>query len=152
MSDAAFDFPKLISNHTMKIYTYISILILSFSLQLNAEEALPEVSSETRLESATEHLTDQPNQIAVYTKGAICSSCAIGIRIHNKKLGFVDTKKFNSGILLDVKNQLVVVALKEGETYDANKVRDAIHKAGYDPVHYYVWDGKAVSMKAFAEK
>ncbi|MDA9317498.1 hypothetical protein N9Q19_01705, partial [Puniceicoccaceae bacterium] len=89
---------------------------------------------------------------AVYTKGAICSSCAIGIRIHNKKLGFVDTKKFNSGIQLDVKNQLVIVALKEGEAYDANKVRDAIYKAGYDPVHYYMWDGEAVSMKAFAKE
>lgn len=138
----------------MKIYIYLSILLFKFaSLPLQAaEEAVPEVSSETRLESATEHLNGQPNRLAVYTRGAICSSCAIGIRIHNKKLGFVDTKKFNSGIQLDVKNQLVIVALKEGEAYDANKVRDAIYKAGYDPVHYYMWDGEAVSMKAFAKE
>ena len=138
----------------MKIYTYLSILLFTFaSLPLQAAKEVPvEVSPETRLESATEHLSGLSNQIAVYTKGLICSSCGIGIRVHNKKLDFVDTKKFSKGIELDIKNQLVIVAIKVGETYDANKVRDAITKAGYDPVHYYAWDGEAVSMKAFTEK
>lgn len=138
----------------MKIYTYLSIILFSFvSQQVQAGgEPVPEVSPEVRLESATEHLSGQSNQIAVFTKGLICSSCAIGIRIHSKKLDFVDTKKLSKGTDLDIKNQLVIVAIKEGDTYDANKVRDAIYKAGYDPVHYYAWDGEAVSMKNFTQE
>lgn len=137
----------------MKIHTYFSILLLTCaSLTLQADESALEVSSETRLESATEHLTGQPNQIAVFTKGLICSSCGIGIRVHNKKLDFVDIGKFRQGIELDIKNQLVIVALEEGEDYDANLVRDAIYNAGYEPVHYYIWDGKAVLMQTFTEK
>jgi len=137
----------------MKFYKHTLLIIsLLFPFLLNAESKVEGASPETRLEQATKHIEGNPDQIAVFTKGLICSSCGIGIRRHIKKLDFVDQKQLEKGIELDIKNQLALVAIKKGEAYDANLVRDAIFNAGYDPIHYYKLDGKSVVRAEFTTK
>ena len=72
-------------------------------------------------------------------QGLVCSSCAIGLRIHTSKLEGVDKSQLTKGVDLDVKKQLVLVAFKSDAAIDVDGVREAIYNAGFDPVHYYIW-------------
>ena len=85
----------------------------------------------------------------MHTKGLVCTSCAIGLRIHLKKLAGIDKSQFNKGTLLDASTQLIVVAFKADAPPDPDSVRKAIHKAGYEATHYYQWDGARVRLHAF---
>ena len=96
-------------------------------------------TSEVRDQVAKGMVENHPNYLAVHTKGLVCSSCAIGLRIHTSKLEGVDKSQLTKGVDLDVKKQLVLVAFKPDAAIDVDGVREAIYKAGYDPVHYYLW-------------
>jgi hypothetical protein len=54
-----------------------------------------------------------------------------------KKLNFVDTKRYKSGVEMDVKSQLLTVALKPGQKPDNNLIAKSIWNAGYVPVERY---------------
>ena len=98
---------------------------------------------------------NHPNYLAVYTKGLVCSSCGIGLRIHSSKLEGVDKSQLTNGVDLDVKKQLVLVAFKPDAAIDVDGVREAIYNAGYDPVHYYIWtqmDGIVQTVYPVSEK
>jgi hypothetical protein len=84
-------------------------------------------------------VVNHPNYLAVHTRGLVCSSCGIGLRIHTSKLEGVDKSQLTKGVDLDVKKQLVLVAFKPDVPIDVDGVREAIYNAGYDPVHYYLW-------------
>ena len=134
----------------------LSIFALS-SLAMAAQARSTEVgdSSELRDQAAKEMVENHPNYLAVYTKGLVCSSCGIGLRIHSSKLEGVDKSQLTSGIDLDVKKQLVLVAFKPDAAIDVDGVREAIYNAGYDPVHYYIWtqmDGIVQTVYPVSEK
>lgn len=54
-----------------------------------------------------------------------------------KKLKFVDTKRYKSGLEMDVKTQLLTLALKFGEKPDDKLIAQSIYDAGYIPVEWY---------------
>ena len=61
-----------------------------------------------------------------------------------KRLKFVDTKRYKSGVEMDVKAQLLTVALKPGQEPDDNLIAKSVWDAGYIPVGWYsVENGKA---------
>ena len=95
------------------------------------------VGSEMRLESAKSHLLGNPNQMAFYSKGLVCSSCAIGLRIHVNKLDGIDRNKLDDGMLLDAKNQLLIVAFEQGFVPNIQEIIRAFDNAGYETTHYY---------------
>jgi hypothetical protein len=134
----------------------LSIFALS-SLAMAAHARSMEVgdSSELRDQAAKEMVENHPNYLAVYTKGLVCSSCGIGLRIHSSKLEGVDKSQLTNGVDLDVKKQLVLVAFKPDAAIDVDGVREAIYNAGYDPVHYYIWtqmDGIVQTVYPVSEK
>ena len=134
----------------------LSIFALS-SLAMAAQVRSTEVgdSSELRDQAAKEMVENHPNYLAVYTKGLVCSSCGIGLRIHSSKLEGVDKSQLTNGVDLDVKKQLVLVAFKPDVAIDVDGVREAIYNAGYDPVHYYIWtqmDGIVQTVYPVSEK
>ncbi|MBL00502.1 MAG: hypothetical protein CMI34_03720 [Opitutales bacterium] len=96
-------------------------------------------TSEFRDQAAIGMVENHPNYIAVYTKGLVCNSCGIGLRIHIGKLDGVDKSRLTKGVDLDVEKQFVLVAFKLDAAIDVESVRKAIYNAGYDPVHYYLW-------------
>lgn len=103
------------------------------------------------MQAAQDYLKDQSNQLAIYAKGFVCSSCGIGLRIHLKKLASVDRKQFDKGILMDASKQLLIVAFEPDAAVNIDTVRDAVYSAGYDPAHYYQWNGQSVDIIAFKE-
>ena len=134
----------------------LSIFALS-SLAMAAQARSTEVgdSSELRDQAAKGMVENHPNYLAVYTKGLVCSSCGIGLRIHSSKLEGVDKSQLTNGVDLYVKKQLVLVAFKPDAAIDVDGVREAIYNAGYDPVHYYIWtqmDGIVQTVYPVSEK
>ena len=97
----------------------------------------PEVTEEVRLVAAKEKLDKEPNTIVLYAKGLCCPSCAIGVRIKVSKLNFVDRSRFNKGVELDTKTQLVTVAIADNKKIDLKRVSQAVQSAGYTPVRSY---------------
>ena len=77
-------------------------------------------------------LKDNPNTVVLKVKGLVCSSCAIGVRVHLSKMDGIDISKFNKGIMLD-STSICLVALKEN--IDFKKLMNPITNAGYNLHH-----------------
>jgi len=133
----------------MKLFIkpWIAILLataLLIPVGITAKEK--SVSTESRNAAAMAKLQTEANITSVYTKGACCPSCAIGIRIKISKLDFVDRKRFSKGVKLDSKHELVHIAIKPDYPADVTAIAKAITDAGYDPVYAYsLADNKLVT-------
>lgn len=144
--------------HSLAPYSLMKSLLIKQLLTFVFIGSLLHASSQTaatnediRFAAAQNHLLHQPNQIAIYAKGFVCNSCGIGLRIHLKKIAGINRDFFDEGILLDASKQLLVVAFESAADININLVRDAIYSAGYDPEHYYAFDGDTVIQHPFAE-
>ena len=132
---------------TKLLLTFIFIGSLLHASSQNAAS-----NEDIRFTTAQNHLLHQPNQIAIHAKGFICNSCGIGLRIHLKKIAGIDRELFDDGIFLDASKQLLVVAFESATDININLIRDAIYSAGYDPEHYYAFDGDTVIRHPFGEE
>lgn len=138
----------------MKKRTFITLLLAGiFTLsaaKLFAEEMQvnPEATEEVRMAAAKEKLTQETDTVVVYAKGLCCPSCAIGVRKMISRLKFVDTKRFNKGVDLDTKAQLIMVAIDDGKTADFDSLTEAVVDAGYDPVRSYSLQGGRLQTEA----
>jgi|GEM_PF-498159 len=116
----------------------IASVLLAVCVTSAVEAAPPkEASQEVRNTAAIEKLNKEANTVCIYAKGLCCPSCAIGIRKKVGKLSFVDTKRLAKGVDLDVKTQLVTIAVKSGAKAEVTALAKAIDDAGYDAVHLY---------------
>lgn len=97
----------------------------------------PEATETVRRVAAKEKLKKDPQSVVLYAMGLCCPSCAIGVRKKVSKLDFVDRSRFNHGVELDTKTQLVTVATSEAKQVDFKSLSLAIEDAGYDPVRSY---------------
>ena len=130
-------------------------MILAFTLlSTNAfalgENVSPEASEATRLASAKEKLDAESDTVILYARGLCCPSCAIGVRKMISKLDFVDRQRFNKGVELDTKTQLVTVAISSGIQADFDSLAKAINKAGYDPEKAYFLENSAFATRSIA--
>ena len=124
----------------------------SQSLDLPEKTLNGEVSQDIRNTAVMKALTSQPKAVLVYAKGLCCPSCSIGVRKKVSPLKFVDADKPDSGVQIDAKNQLVVIAVKPGVSIDMKALKEAIDDAGYPPVHLYSMNKGQLITKAFATK
>ena len=121
-------------------------LLLSSNTFALGEDVSEEVSEEVRLVAAKEKLNSESASAVMYAKGLCCPTCAIGVRKKISKLDFVDRKRFNKGVDLDTKNQLVTVAILSGSEANYDSLAEAIDDAGYAPARaYFLSDGKLSS-------
>lgn len=132
----------------MRILLSLAFIFIGTFTNLIALTPHSIASSEMRLESAKSHLTGNPNQMAFYSKGLVCSSCAIGLRIHVNKLDGINRNKLDEGMLLDAKNQLLVVAFEQGFVPNIQEIIRAIDKAGYETTHYYKLIDEVVQIQS----
>ncbi len=123
----------------MKQFLLSIFALTSLAMTTQARSTDTGDSSEVRDQAAKGMVENHPNYLAVHIKGLVCSSCAIGLRIHTSKLEGVDKSQLTKGVDLDAKKQLVLVAFKSDAAIDVDGVREAIYNAGFDPVHYYIW-------------
>ena len=125
----------------MKQFLLSIFALTSLTAATQVRSTDPSATSEFRDQAAIGMVENHPNYLAVHTKGLVCNSCGIGLRIHIGKLDGVDKSQLTKGVDLDVEKQLVLVAFELDVAIDVDGVREAIYNAGYDPVHYYLWTG-----------
>ena len=106
-----------------------------------------EVTETIRFEAVQKLLEGKDNEVAVFAKGLVCSSCGIGVRQHLKRIENVDRSRYEKGVELNAQIQVVIIAVKEGTQLDEAKISQAIYDAGYDPVHIFKWDGTKVAQR-----
>ena len=92
-------------------------------------------------------LKDNPNTVVLKVKGLVCSSCAIGVRVHLSKMDGIDISKFNKGIMFDSTSQYVLVAIKDN--IDFKKIDESITNAGYNLHHLCYIDNGLVKRINF---
>ena len=133
----------------MRILISLSFIFIGTLTNLIALTPYSIASSEMRLESAKSYLSENPNLMAFYSRGLVCSSCAIGLRIHVNKLDGINRNKLDDGMLLDAKNQLLIVAFEQGFVPNIQEIIRAINKAGYETTHYYKLINEVVQIQSF---
>ena len=105
-----------------------------------------EVSQDVRNVEVLKQLKAKSNSVVVYARGLCCPSCSLGVRKKVSVLAFVDTDKPKSGVEIDAKNQLVLIAVKPGSKIDLKALSKAVDDAGYPAVHLYsIKEGKLVT-------
>ncbi len=68
-----------------------------------------------------------------------------------KRLKFVDTKRYKSGLDMDVETQLLTLALKPGQKSDDKLIAKSIWDAGYIPVEIYSLRMGKLEIRPFPE-
>lgn len=133
----------------MNIYIRILTItcICSLLSPLQADKTLNAKAEKARMAAVSQSLASGSNDIVIFTRGAICGSCGVGIRLLLRKLDGIDRSKYKKGVELDVKNQLTYVALEPGVEPDVRAAFQAVYDSGYDPVHYYHHDGNGIARK-----
>lgn len=69
--------------------------------------------------------------------GIVCQFCSFGVAKKLKKLDFVDQAKYQDGVKVDIENQAVYFAVKEGAAVDQAALFEAIESGGYKPIKLY---------------
>ena len=130
------------------IITLFSLLVFT---QAEDKKIYSEISEKKREEAALAELKSNPNTVMVYAKGMCCESCGIGVRKKLQKLDFVDTDRFNKGIALDPKTQLVTIAMQKGAKADGKAIHKAVQQAGYDAMKLYELSGGKLKSTSLAK-
>lgn len=92
----------------------------------------------------------KPGQVVLEVDGLVCAVCGYGIERNVAKLDFIDRKKFSHGVLTDVYNQRLVLALVPGKPVDLKALAEAIKHAGYPlkTVHLLSPEGRPMRIEA----
>ncbi len=120
------------------------ILIFSSLPLWSAPEIEAEITDVERAKAAKAFLSSEENVVTLYAKDLTCETCAISIRKKLTTLRFVDRKRFNKGVDLDAKTQLVLIALRSGKSANPESLSKAVKDAGYKPVRLYEWEKDAL--------
>ena len=128
-------------------------LIVSVALSIvtvSAADGDPDAKQEVRDIAAKAKLKERKNISLLYVKGMVCPSCAIGIRVKVGKLPFVDVTRYKRGVDMDIKSQLLTVALLPDVKTDRRSINKAVSNAGYDAVEWYSMEGGKLKAHPFA--
>lgn len=82
--------------------------------------------------------TSGPDELVVRIKGIVCSFCAYGIEKNMSRLKFLDKEAKGDGVLVDIKEGLITLAIDPEEPIDVAKLEKAVKKGGYDLVEIYL--------------
>ena len=129
------------------------VLIASVALSIvtvSAADGDPDAKQEVRDIAAKAKLKERKNISLLYVKGMVCPSCAIGIRVKVGKLPFVDVARYKRGVDMDIKSQLLTVALLPDVKTDKRSIYKAVSNAGYDAVEWYSMEGGKIKAHPFA--
>ena len=90
------------------------------------------------VDQTLENITVKPNEAVFEVHGIVCSFCSVGVRKKLSKLSFIDTSKYDDGVLVDIENQKVTVAIKPDAELDVQAAFESIKSGGYEPVKVMV--------------
>ena len=64
----------------------------------------------------------------------VCEFCSIGVAKKIRGLSFIDREKYDNGVIVDIENQTVTIAVKEDASMGKSALFSAIESGGYNPV------------------
>lgn len=70
----------------------------------------------------------------VDVNGIVCEFCSLGVTKKIAKLPFIDKSRYTNGVDVDIENQTVTVAVRDGAELDVDALFKAIESGGYNPV------------------
>ena len=97
---------------------------------------LSTINSQT-IEIEKANVNIKRNEIVFKVKGLVCSFCAQGLQKSLSKLKFIDKKKYQKGVYVDIENQYTLVAVKDGFKIKIDDAVSAIVDAGYEVDNIY---------------
>lgn len=83
----------------------------------------------------------------VNVNGIVCEFCSLGVAKKVARLAFIDRSRLDNGVEVDIENQMVTVAVKEGATLDKEALFAAIESGGYKPVEMWKLDSDGARIK-----
>lgn len=70
----------------------------------------------------------------VDVNGIVCEFCSLGVTKKVAKLPFIDKTRYTNGVNVDIENQQVTIAVKDGAELDVDALFKAIESGGYNPI------------------
>lgn len=70
----------------------------------------------------------------INVNGIVCEFCSLGVAKKISRLPFIDRSKYDKGVIVKIKDQLVTIAVKDDAQLDRAALFAAIEAGGYDPV------------------
>ena len=99
-------------------------------------------------------ITILKDEVVLEVSGLVCSFCAMGLQGGLSSLKYVDGKKYNNGVFVDVEYQYAVIAEKSDQDIDIDEAIAMITKSGYEVLSVYTnRTGEKIEVRKFeAEK
>ena len=99
-------------------------------------------------------ITILKDEVVLEVSGLVCSFCAMGLQGGLSSLKYVDGKKYNNGVFVDVEYQYAVIAEKSDQDIDIDEAITMISKSGYEVLSVYTnRTGEKIEVRKFeAEK
>lgn len=85
----------------------------------------------------------------VRVNGIVCGFCSLGVAKKVSRLPFIDPSRYDKGVDVAIKDQLVTIAVRHDATLDQSMLFAAIEDGGYNPVEIWQLDeeGERVAVQ-----
>lgn len=85
----------------------------------------------------------------ITVNGMVCEFCSLGVTKKIAKLPFIDRSKYTDGVDVEIENQKVTIAVKEGDVLDKDALFEAIESGGYNPIEIFALsaDGERTALQ-----
>jgi len=98
-------------------------------------------------------ITILKDEVVLEVRGLVCSFCAVGLQGGLSSLKYVDKKKYNNGVFVDVEYQYAVIAEKSNQDIDIDEAITMITKSGYEVLSVYTnRTGEKIEVRKFEAK
>ena len=98
-------------------------------------------------------ITILKDEVVLEVRGLVCSFCAMGLQGGLSSLKYVDKKKYNNGVFVDVEYQYAVIAEKSNQDIDIHEAITMITKSGYEVLSVYTnRTGEKIEVRKFEAK
>ena len=98
-------------------------------------------------------ITILKDEVVLEVRGLVCSFCAMGLQGGLSSLKYVDGKKYNNGVFVNVEYQYAVIAEKSNQDIDIDEAITIITKSGYEVLSVYTnRTGEKIEVRKFEDK
>ena len=98
-------------------------------------------------------ITILKDEVVLEVRGLVCSFCAMGLQGGLSSLKYVDKKKYNNGVFVDVEYQYAIIAEKSDQDIDIDEAITMITKSGYEVLSVYTnRTGEKIEVRRFEAK
>ncbi|MCG8380178.1 MAG: hypothetical protein MI865_12000 [Proteobacteria bacterium] len=129
---------------------YQSVYLILFAFFISSAPVFADHDGFEGHDHASKPRVDKPVQAAdvsvsageavIIVHGIVCSFCSQGVTRNLSRLSFIDNSRYTRGVKVEIEDQKVTIAIKEGSQLDLKQVYDSILDGGYEPIEAYVSD------------